>query len=132
MEYKIKIEYTTGDSFKTENASDYVELTWNDIEVAKANLKRIEEHYRVYRAYKYQNSSNWKLIVDSKDRELFDTRKTKDWYVDDKDHFEEKLSIILKTDEGKDWRFRPFWCGYFEHLETATIEIDDSDLKITF
>ena len=44
MKYKIKIYYSTGNSFGTYNTETYLELTFKDLEIAKANLIRIKEH----------------------------------------------------------------------------------------
>jgi hypothetical protein len=49
MEYRIKISYQTGDSFHSEDAEDYLELTWKNIDIAKENLQRIKEHYEMYK-----------------------------------------------------------------------------------
>lgn len=47
------------------------------------------------------------------------------------DYFAQEC-IILKTDDGKNYQLSAFWCGYFEHLYSAEIEMDNSDMKILF
>lgn len=48
--YKIKYTYNTGDSFHTEEGLEsFLEFSWENIEVAKANLNRIKEHYKLYK-----------------------------------------------------------------------------------
>jgi hypothetical protein len=130
--YKILLSYSTGDSFDTEDTSDYLELSWNDLDIAKQNLKRIGEHYRVYNLYDKMSNKYDLKYLDKKDIDLFESRKSKDWFVADKDSYTERYSLILKTDAGKDWKISAFWCGYFEHLQSAEIVLDKSDLKITF
>jgi hypothetical protein len=46
--YKIKYSYRTGDSFHSEDREEILEFDWEDIDLAKAALKRIEDHYRWY------------------------------------------------------------------------------------
>ncbi len=129
MPYKIKISYATGDSNGSEDTFDHLELAWEDLEVAKANLKRIQEHYKCYRLYEYYNSYR-KSYLESEEINLFESRKEKDWFAKELDDFNQRFSIVLKTDEGKDWQFGAFWCGYFERLNS--IEIEMPELKITF
>ena len=47
--YRIKISYQTGNSFGSEDTTDYLEITWDDIDIAKENLQRIREHYEMYK-----------------------------------------------------------------------------------
>ena len=35
MKYKIKINYRTGDSFSSNDAKDYFELEWENLDIAK-------------------------------------------------------------------------------------------------
>ena len=46
--YRIKISYSTGNSFGSDDTWDYLELTWKDLDIAKENLQRIKEHYTLY------------------------------------------------------------------------------------
>ena len=75
MKYCIKISYQTGNSFGSEDTFDYLELEWDNIEVAKENLIRIKEHYKFYRSIERSYSSradNLKLIKES---------SVKPWFV---------------------------------------------------
>jgi len=125
MEYKIKIDYTTGNSFHTENTFDYLEIEWEDLNKAKENLVRIKEHYQQYR------DINSYSLKKSKE-EIFEENKDKAWFVDDGDEYHGEYCLKLETDNGNDYQLRAFWCGYFESLRSAEIEIDKSDLKIEF
>lgn len=160
--YRIKYNYDTGDSFNTETGLvGYVEIGWNDLEVAKANLRRIEEHYTQYRELNSWSSGK-------NDQEILDENQDKDWFVKkmvlmvfkkgspnqkwavDESHLDKikkdptlgwvyetqkmdaENNIILYTDEGKPFQFWAPWCGYFETLNHAEIEEDKSDRKISF
>lgn len=46
--YRIKISYSTGNSFGSEDTWDYLELTWKNLDVAKENLQRIKEIGRAH------------------------------------------------------------------------------------
>ena len=46
--YQIQINYSTGDSFHTEDREERIDFVWTNLEVAKENLQRIEEHYKMY------------------------------------------------------------------------------------
>ena len=48
MKYTIEIEYTTGDSFKTEKKTSNLDFDWENLEVAEQNLNRIKEHWLWY------------------------------------------------------------------------------------
>ena len=153
MVYKIKMDYSTGNSFGSEDMIGYVDLEWTNLNVAKENLQRINEHYK-----QYENISHCRTM--SKKYELYEENINKDWFVykprlisklngcaiDEKeknrigeenceyvpDDYFAQYCIILKTDDGKDYQMSAFWCGYFEQLYSAEIEIDNSDMKILF
>lgn len=153
QEYRIKIDYMTGNSFGSENTSDYLELTFKDLNVAKENLKRIKEHYEMY-----QDIEGWRS---TKTRDQwYEENINKDWFVnkpklwniklneviDERKkelHSQEDLQykpddyyathcLYLYIDEGVQIQMSAFWCGYFETLNSAEIEADSSDMKITF
>lgn len=126
-EYKIKISYGTGDSFENREEESYLELTWKNLDVAKENLVRIKEHYEMYKGYNAHHSKKLPDIW------LRDSRY-KEWYVDkgpDRVHYATQC-IYLKTDDGNNMQMSCFWCGYFESLISAEIELDNSDMKISF
>jgi len=154
VEYRIKISYSTGDSFGSEDTTSYLELTWQNIEIAKENMIRIKEHYEMYRSI---NRYNKPLTQD----ELFCNNMKKEWFVnkpklfcissgsaiDEKDKkkvgsgnweyrpddYSAKYCLILKADNGNRMQMTAFWCGYFETLYSAEIEINnDNMMKISF
>lgn len=133
--YSIELYYQTGSSFGSEDVTETLELEWNDISVAKENLKAIQEHYKMY-----SDLNNWR-IISSKGQDICEKVKDKDWFVGDKREIEGKMQydtdvcgrcINLKTDEGNTMRMHCFWTGYFEHLYGAKIIITDtSDMEFT-
>lgn len=127
MKYSIRYNYDTGDSFTSHTGlEDTLEVTWENLEVAKANLKRIEEHYKMY---KILNGYDWDKT--KKSEAIVEESKDKDWFVKG-DKWSYEYCIILYTDEGKPWQLHAPWCGYFESLNSVEIEADQSDLKICF
>ena len=121
MTYRIRYEYQSGDSFGRRDEEGTLEMTWEDKTVAQANLLRIKEHYRYYEAVDSRHRNY------AEDLAIIGEAPTKDWYVASKrPHDYSHHSIILKTDEGKDWQFSCPWCGYFETLYGASI-IEDTD-----
>jgi len=157
MEYKIKIEYCTGNSFGSEDESGYLDLSWKNIDIAKENLKRIKEHYEQYReCSSYSHNSRCRT-----NKEIHLSNKDKDWFVyvpqlvsklngnaiEEKhkkivgdgnweyvpdSHFAEHC-LKLKADNGNEMQISAFWCGYFEKLYSAEIVVgEDEELKINF
>ena len=152
VEYKIKIYYSTGDSNSSNDETSYLDLTWVNLDIAKENLRRIKEHY-----LQYQELRSW----NHKDRlQIFNENKHKNWFVnipklfcissncaiDEKDkkkvgdgnweyrpdqHFAE-YCLKLKTDKGSTMQISAFWCGHFESLHSAEIELNNDDMKIEF
>ena len=118
--YQIKLNYTTGDSFKTVQEESILEYEWKNLEVAKENLKRIKEHYLWYMRY----DKNWQKTMPS-----FCKRRPNAISYSIYD-----ISLELKSDnEDLPYLVYPFWTGYFEHLHWAEIvlkEEEDNDLKV--
>lgn len=127
--YKIKIDYQTGNSFGSEETSDYLELEWDDLATAKLNIKYIKEHYEFYKECNYSRYSERKSKED-----LFVENKLKEWFVPNKDSYTMMYSLKLKADNGNLMQLHPFWCGYFERLICVEIVVnsDDNDMKIMF
>ena len=124
--YKIKYTYDTGDSFRTEHDREEVlEMSWGNLEVAKANLTRIKEHYEFYLAVDKPYRLNKKELAAIKE-----VASKKDWFV--KDKHEMNLRLTLFTDDGNPCQIHAPWCGYFESLNEAEIVEDHSDRKISF
>ena len=120
--YGIKVYYRTGDSFHSENTDRILELQWNDLDIAKLNLKRIKEHYLWYEWL--HNGSRWGH------KEVSEPEWHKP-YNDNK--YGSEYTLILKADNENDMQIYAFWCGYFEELHSAdiiNIEKKDNDLHI--
>ncbi len=144
----------TGNSFGSEDAIDHLELTWTDLDIAKENLLRISEHYQMYRDI---NAYGYRVLT--KDG-VFAANENKDWFVNkpqlycistqsaiaegDKakvgdgnwgyrpDYQMAVYCLKLKADNGKPVQISAFWCGHFERLYEAEIELNNNDWKITF
>lgn len=112
--YYIEIYYETGDSNGNYDMTSDIGITWDNIDIAKANLKRIKEHYEWHQSkYKY-------FWDDKKNKKV---KKPK--FVDSQ--FDQCFNMI--TDDGKEFRISAYWCGHFENLYTARIkENEDPDL----
>jgi hypothetical protein len=110
MEYKILIEYKTGNSFGYHKTEDYLELTWSNLDIATENLLAIKEHYEM------QNDENR------------DKYKDKEWYVKNSPSY----CIRLKSDDGEFWQISCFWLGYFEQLLSVEIKFDSPNMKYDF
>lgn len=131
MKYKIEYSYYTGSSFGSEDSTGVLELEWENLEVAKDNLKRIQEHWRYYSIKEslksFRKDKEYSNLIESIEKEQ------PDWYVkstSDNKYYNHH-SIILYTDNGKPWQFRCPWCGYFEGLYGAKITNVESDLEFT-
>jgi hypothetical protein len=134
MAYRIKIWYSTSDSFNTEDASDLLEMKWNNIDVAKANLKSIKDHYICYLVDKKPEGKKSGLFksLSPEQKLMYDMKAQQPWYsilsYDNCYHH----TLILKTDDGKDWQISPFWIGYFEDLKEGCVVTDTEDLDLYF
>ena len=118
MTYVIEVTYDSGDSYETRpNQKEILELTWEDLSVAKDNLKRIQEHYEFY---KKLYSANYTL----KDKIKKDMIRQR-WGVEN----DPERCLKLATDDGGEWQILAFWTGYFETLRGAEIIIDNKDMK---
>lgn len=123
--YKINISYRTGDSFRNKDTEQMLELDWEDLDNAKANLQNIKEHYEMYKALEaYRRKET--------DEEIFDKYKDKPWFVEDKDKTSKKHCILLHADNGNTMRMWAFWTGYFESLYGAEIITDKDESGMSF
>jgi hypothetical protein len=123
--YKIKYNYDTGDTFHTdEGCEDFLELTWDILDVAKQNLVRIREHYEQYRKLNSLSYSGKGKTY----KDITGENQSKDWFV--KDGYEHCLKLY--GDNGEVFQICAPWCGYFERLNWCEIEVDNSDMKINF
>ena len=106
--YRIKIDYTTGDSFHTEETFTYLEGTFKNMETVEENIERIKNHYEYYQKY----DDMWKKPAE----------KTPKGVIWDK----EWRAITLETvdDDGNLFTTMPDWMGYFETLNELSVETD--------
>src|ERR1035437_7356165 len=148
--YKIQISYSTGNSFGSHDAKDVLEISWNDLNVAKYNLKYIKEHYMmqddINKNWKQkQTKEQWNeectdkpwyvfqnvllqngCVIDEKDKHKYDSKTLK--YVANDDLAQN--CIKLYTDNGNVFQISCFWIGYFEQLHSAKIIMnEDNDLE---
>jgi hypothetical protein len=150
-EYRIKISYCTGNSFGSEDTWEYLDLTWKNLDVAKENLKRISEHYTMYTDLEGYRTNKYELFDKNKDKEWFvykpklfcissnnaivekDKKKVGDgnWEYRPDDYYAGHC-LKLKADNGNTMQISAFWCGYFETLHEAEIEVNNGDMKIKF
>lgn len=161
MKYQIRYTGTTGDSFSTHEMDNILELEWDNLDVATANLKRIQEHYEQYTEIRDGRYSRRKRIA----QEVITSNKDKDWIVletkiaafkdgqferiidkkqislyegrgyEIKDVYDETYAqncIKLYADNGNVFQMSCPWCGYFETLYSVEIENVINDLKIEF
>jgi hypothetical protein len=153
VEYRIKISYATGNSFDSEDTTKYLELTWQNIDIAKENLLRIKEHYEMHRNIEGYGSKLTKeqWFAKNKDKEWFVNKpklfcissnnainekdKNKvgegDWEYRPDDYYADHC-LNLKADNGNSMQISAFWCGGFETLYGAKIELNNDDMKISF
>lgn len=72
MFYDILIDYTTGDSFRSERIQgESVGIMTSDLNKAKENLRRIEDHYKNH-SEDVDFGARWslKLLTDDGEREI--------------------------------------------------------------
>ena len=127
MKYKILIKYRTGDSFRNEDTSDFLDLEWDSLAIAKENLKAIQDHWEMYSKV---NSYSFRTSKESKSSVLA-SYSNNWWYVKNLDSFFPENQMMLKADNGNLMQQSNFWCGYFEHLYSAEIIVNKSDIKFT-
>jgi len=115
--YSIYIDYQTGDSFHTEECCDAVGHVWNNVAIAKIALQYIKEHYKAVEDIPH-------------DEKRFLKKYGKEPWCKDEYPF---FGLAVPTDDGGEAYISCFWCGYFEHLHSATIKIDvDIDDGMSF
>jgi len=159
--YKIKVEYRTGNSFGSEDTEESLDLEWQDLKIAKENLKAIKEHYEMYN--KIESCRNWKN--NNSPQDILKEHSDRWWFVSKKDRFfvkfKDEFRIIdntkenirkykdhetqmrydinmcqncmkLKADNGNLMQQWNFWCGYFESLHGAEIVTSqDNDMSFS-
>jgi hypothetical protein len=117
--YKIVVDYDTGDSFNQyPNQKCECVHTWENLDIAKENLKRIDAHYKAYKEIKGW-SSYGKPTWDDYKNEKWHNGKSVDY------------TLLLLKDDGESYQEYANWLGYFERMNFASIEcVEGDDMKI--
>jgi len=148
--YKILISYGTGDSFNNYDTTSFIELEWDNLDVAKENLKAIREHDNMCELanawrtkfedkvkYYQDNEDKFWFVSDSKPlhnknkcyHAMADYKKSPDDFTLVPDDYSAQHLIKFKADNGNLMQIQAFWVGYFERFMGAEIITDDSDMK---
>lgn len=110
--YKIKVFYETGSSFGRWDDETILDYDWEDMDVVSQNLKRIREHYEMYK----EMANTYHASFD----EIKDKYGDKDWFVSrENEAFMATHSLYLYLDNGSKFQYSCEWCGYFERLYGA-------------
>ncbi len=118
--YRIEYNYDTGDTFRTEeDLTSELEFEWENLDIAKENLKRIKEHYEWYSS----KESYRKKDMDPPSWWNCDSGTS----MKNMEHY----LINLKMDNGKEVQIHAPWCGYFETLNSAKIIQEGSDMEFS-
>lgn len=123
--YQIEVSYYTGNSFGSEDTKDFLELSWNNLEIAKENLQAIKEHYEMYNHIENPPWGQKRIPRE----EIHEKYKNEWWFPETDNIYFAHYLMRLKTDEGKFMQQWNFWCGYFEGLYGAEIVSEESDIK---
>ncbi len=129
MNYKIKVVYQTGDTFRSHETEDVLDFSWSNIDIAKKNLKHINEHYKLYMMI----DKDWNLGREEQNVKILEASKKPWFYNKEKQYW--KYQIGLEKDDGTIEFISTSWCGYFESLWSAEIIIEedkDNDMKISY
>lgn len=117
--YKIKVKYSTGNSFGSYEEEEILEIEWQSLDLAKKNLQYIKEHYDMTESISNYLKSNDPKLDQYRDKIWFNAED----YV---------YTMKFELDNGNTMQILVPWIGYFECLESAEIITDNSDLKIEF
>ena len=131
MAYTIEVTYTTGDSFESDQVTNTIGLAWRSLELAKAALKTIKEHYDFYQEFdacysNWKDTRSEKAILKDVNSRVWCRGKAEDKY---------SMKAKAKMDDRR-WRNIPtgMWCGYFETLHSARVVLTEGsdDMTINF
>lgn len=103
--YKIKINYTTGNSFNSYEEIEYLDGSWEDIKIVEENIKRISEH-----ANWYESKNSYSTLKKNK-------LSKPEFSIDE-------YSVKLLLDDRAEYQIHTFWCGYFETLNEVECEVE--------
>ena len=149
MNYKIEIEYHTGNSFNSYDTKQTLEPIWTNSDICKKNLKNIKEHFDfgkeietsedILNLYHLHLDKPW-FVKGKKDNVIIKNRN-KIAHIDtvkliDKRQYsvihnisDSQSCINLILDNGDLLQMYCFWIGYFERLIGAKIIPDTSDME---
>ena len=113
--YKIKVEYTTGDSAESYRTVDYIEFDWESLSAVTQSLERIKIHYDWYL---YENGGKYykKHCIQPPSKPPYTHPK-----------YDRSLELVL--DNNKRHYTYAFWCGSFETLHKVSIEVVEPELS---
>lgn len=144
FKFQIQIDYNTGNSLNKYNKIELLELNFNDINVAKENLKRIYEHYNMYIQTNYYRkdinlyiNERWFVkkvnIINKKTNYSInesDLHKFKKEDIDYKiDIYTAQNCIKLISEKNNILQINTFWIGHFESLNNIKIVLKNKDLE---
>lgn len=125
-EYTISVLYQTGNSFNKYDEERKIDLSWTDIDKAKAALQVIKEHQNAMYEFRTAWSSQEKSELKSK-------YSLKPWFNNKGDEY--TYTVLVQNDSGEYVEMYAFWMGYFETIKSAkiiTVNDDDNDMEIKF
>lgn len=116
--YKIIVDYDSGDSFGTYPGQQCECIhEWNNLDIAKENLKRIAEHNKVV-----QKLDGWRTYG----KGSWDDYKNERWYSPNG----AKYTVVLLTDDNTPYEENCSWVGYFESMNYCHIVPKEDDMRI--
>jgi hypothetical protein len=116
--YKIIVNYDSGGSFGTYPGQECECIyQWDNLDIAKENLKRIAEHNRAV-----QKLNGWR----SYGRGSWDDYKNERWYC----KHSPQHGVVLLTDHNIEYDESCSWVGYFETMNHCQIVPNDDGMRI--
>jgi hypothetical protein len=116
--YKIIVNYDSGDSFGTyPNQECECIYEWDNLDIAKENLKRIAEHNKAV-----QKLNGWR----SYGKGSWDDYKNERWYCKDRPQH----GVVLLTDDNTEYDESCSWVGYFETMNHCQVVPNQDDMRI--
>jgi len=116
--YKIIVNYNSGDSFNQyPNQQCECVHEWDNLDIAKENLKRIIEHNKAAKKL-----SGWT----SYGRGTWSDFKNEHWYS----KTYPAHSVLLLTDDNTEYIESCEWIGYFEDMNFCEVIPKNNDMRI--
>lgn len=124
--YTLTIDYTTGNSFGSEdNYDSETNLVFDNAQLAADAAELIQEHYKFYREWDKKSYST------TNQKKLLDTCIKSEWYQNyikagGKREYEHEWCVVstgigVETSPGVFKIVYPVWIGYFESLNNVNI-----------